>query len=493
MKQKLPRQGAVIFYGLANSSVRFLTRYPADTLLCLQEVLHNQLIDIKNGLNDVSTAREEDEWAYIGVGRDDGETKGEYSPIFYRKAVWDLLEWKTVWLSETPEKPSKGWDAASTRILTVGLFKNKSSGAVILAMTTHLDDQGSVSRREGAKLILDVISSYRTSATYADQLAGFFLAGDFNSQATQEAYTVVTSEQSPLLDAHGLLPKELRHGDELTWTGFGYEGEPQTRIDYAFLGPKGGQDAAFPWKVLDYACVPARFDDGVYLSDHRPVIVDAELNPNLMLSPGRCAAMTTSQPDLTLPDILPDTDGLINISGDDVAIYTLFDLDTKELNALRNICQAEYFSVNSDHLNDSDDEDTRGHAKNTQQICKTPPRAVFAGRPLREVVDYHIALCRDSPRRKWDSCEIIVAVHKDSWRERVLLVNLRENCEWQSKYGWMEEQPEEAEKAGIDLDAWRPDYFWCEPEHSACLAANLQIGNMGWDEIKDGWDLDASS
>lgn len=159
------------------------------------------------------------------------------------------------------------------------MFKHKSTGTVILAMTTHLDDQGSVARREGAKLILDVIHQYRSSEQYKDKIAGFFLAGDFNSQTTQEAYTVVTSEESPLVDAHDLLPGEMRHGDELTWTGFGYEDEPQTRIDYAFLGPKEERqgDGKFPWEVLDYACVPARFDDGVYLSDHRPVIVDAEL------------------------------------------------------------------------------------------------------------------------------------------------------------------------------------------------------------------------
>lgn len=26
-----------------------------------------------------------DDWGWIGVGRDDGEERGEYSPIFYRK------------------------------------------------------------------------------------------------------------------------------------------------------------------------------------------------------------------------------------------------------------------------------------------------------------------------------------------------------------------------------------------------------------------------
>jgi hypothetical protein len=48
-----------------------------------------------------------DEWAYIGVGRDDGKEKGEYSPIIYRSRVWRVESWRTVWLSETPDRPGK--------------------------------------------------------------------------------------------------------------------------------------------------------------------------------------------------------------------------------------------------------------------------------------------------------------------------------------------------------------------------------------------------
>ncbi|KAI5294374.1 hypothetical protein KEM52_004155 [Ascosphaera acerosa] len=275
------------------AQARFLTRYPADTFLVAQEVLHNQLTDIMAGLNEASeadtstsatatataSAQSDDEWAYIGVGRDDGKQAGEYAPIFYRPASWELLEWKTVWLSETPDKPSRGWDGASTRILTFGLFRSRKSnpdvtpGKVVLAMTTHLDDQGSTARREGAKLILKTIADYRASGKYGSEIAAFFLAGDFNSRDDQEAYQVFSSDDSSLVDAHNLLPAQRRHGDEITWTGFGHENEDSKRIDFAFLGPKAG----LPWKILDYACLPCKFDNGVYLSDHRPVVVDAEL------------------------------------------------------------------------------------------------------------------------------------------------------------------------------------------------------------------------
>lgn len=75
-----------------------------NTIICLQEVLHSQLLDIKASLNEGTKYGED--WAYIGVGRDDGRQAGEYSPIFYRPSEWNLEKWETIWLSETPAMPS---------------------------------------------------------------------------------------------------------------------------------------------------------------------------------------------------------------------------------------------------------------------------------------------------------------------------------------------------------------------------------------------------
>jgi hypothetical protein len=82
-----------------------------ESFICMQEVLHNQLIDIQTGLGS--------EWSYIGVGRDDGKEAGEYSPIFYRKGIWEVEKWRTVWLSETPDVPGKGWVSIPKRGSTV--------------------------------------------------------------------------------------------------------------------------------------------------------------------------------------------------------------------------------------------------------------------------------------------------------------------------------------------------------------------------------------
>lgn len=82
--------------------------------ICLQEVLHSQLVDILSDLNGVHNDQSEDPprapfWAYIGVGRDDGQRGGEYSPIIYPVQTFELLHSETIWLSPTPDRPSKGW------------------------------------------------------------------------------------------------------------------------------------------------------------------------------------------------------------------------------------------------------------------------------------------------------------------------------------------------------------------------------------------------
>lgn len=238
-----------------------------DTFICLQEVLHAQLIDICKGL-DGREDHPDPDWAYIGVGRDDGQTQGEYSPIFYRPAVWQLRHWETVWLSETPEMPSKGWDASSIRIVTIGVFTHRTGGHTVLIMNTHLDDQGSRARSEAAHLILRRIREYQQGDWGGVIERNIFVTGDLNSDEHEEAYQVFTAAQSPLLDTRMEAAGTKQYGDRITWTGFGHEPEPPSRLDYVFTYRES------PWHVLGHAVLPNRFEDGVYMSDHRAVVAD---------------------------------------------------------------------------------------------------------------------------------------------------------------------------------------------------------------------------
>ena len=58
------------------NELSFNTAHCAESFICMQEVLHQQLVDTLAGLNSRRKI-----WAYVGVGRDDGLEAGEYSPI----------------------------------------------------------------------------------------------------------------------------------------------------------------------------------------------------------------------------------------------------------------------------------------------------------------------------------------------------------------------------------------------------------------------------
>lgn len=264
----------------------------AASIICLQEVLHNQLVDILGGLNEMPHSKDEKQspsagptWAHVGVGRDDGVTKGEYSPVIYPINVFSLLHSETVWLSPTPEKPSKGWDAGSIRLLTVAVLEHKSSKRRILASATHLDNEGSESRKNSVKIILETLE--RVHKEWAnDSAMPIVLAGDFNSFPDQEAYLGM-AQSDFMYDLYNYVPPKRRYGEENTFTGFQPEKDrdEQGRIDFIWIGPKDSvcedttnstsQDL---WKVDGYSVLPNMFDDGVYASDHRCVVGDTRIS-----------------------------------------------------------------------------------------------------------------------------------------------------------------------------------------------------------------------
>lgn len=255
--------------------LKYNTAHNPEAFICLQEVLHEQLIDILSGLNSTSSSaalrdqpnasREDaengkDEWAYIGVGRDDGCQAGEYSPIIYRPSIWNLDSWETTWLSPTPDQPGKGWDAGSIRIVTTGRFTHRASKKRVVGLCTHFDEQGEVSRRESAKIVQGLVGD-------VDGETPVWLAGDLNSEMDGEAYGDLNGEQSRLRDSRG--EAKWRYGNEITCTGF--QEEEMTIIDYVFVSKHG-------WSVEGFSVLPNRFEDGVYGSDHRAVVVDAVLD-----------------------------------------------------------------------------------------------------------------------------------------------------------------------------------------------------------------------
>jgi endonuclease/exonuclease/phosphatase family metal-dependent hydrolase len=115
-------------------------------IIGMQEVTHQQLLDLKKMLPD---------YDYAGTGREDGREKGEYCPIFYKKSKYTLMAKSQFWLSETPEIPgSMSWEGTYPRIVTwVKLVSNKT-GHIFFVFNTHFCHMSELARENSANLIM---------------------------------------------------------------------------------------------------------------------------------------------------------------------------------------------------------------------------------------------------------------------------------------------------------------------------------------------------
>ena len=184
-----------------------------------QEVLKPQLDDMRRLLPD---------YRYIGVGREDGIHEGEHEAIFYDKNKMKLMEHGDFWLSETPEKPGKGWDAACTRICTWGKFKDRETKLKFYFFNLHMDHVGIVARREAAKLVVKKIQEIVGKAPVV-------LTGDFNVDQNNEIYTTFT-HSGILKDSyvHAL----YRFAENGTYNAYDPELKTESRIDHIFVSPR---------------------------------------------------------------------------------------------------------------------------------------------------------------------------------------------------------------------------------------------------------------
>jgi len=214
----------------------------------VQEALPEQMKEIKNGLKN---------YDYVGVGRDDGKEKGEFSAIFYDTERLQVIKSGTFWLSETPEKPSKGWDAAYNRVCTYAVFKDKKSKKEFLAMNLHFDHVGNVARVKSADLILKKIKEINPKNL------PLTLSGDFNLTDDTEPIKIISQN---LKDS--FYNSEKKHyGPKGTFTAFNVTEVPQDRIDYIFV--KG-------FKIKSNRHINDRRENLLYPSDHFPVLTELQ-------------------------------------------------------------------------------------------------------------------------------------------------------------------------------------------------------------------------
>jgi endonuclease/exonuclease/phosphatase family metal-dependent hydrolase len=210
----------------------------------MQEALIGQINDLQARLPD---------YEHFGLGRDDGKEKGEFSPIFYNKTRFKLLKQETFWLSETPEKPSKGWDANLPRVVTWGYFKDLRSKKKFYVFNTHYDHLGKIARAESSKLMLKKIKEIAGSENA-------ILMGDFNATPNEEPFKLIVES----LTETSTISQTPHLGPESTFNGFEAKEIDNRRIDYIFLNNPN-------IKILKHATLTNTWA-GLFASDHHPVL-----------------------------------------------------------------------------------------------------------------------------------------------------------------------------------------------------------------------------
>lgn len=227
--------------------------YEAD-ILGTQEVQHHQLEDMKACLP---------EYDVVGVGREDGKKKGEYSAIWYKKNRFTVIGSGTFWLSETPSAiGSKGWDGACERVASWVKLKEKTSGKEIFALNTHLDHKGVIARQESVALILEKVNELSKGLPVV-------VTGDFNADPASDVICRVTDVSDKMHLTDSRLVASLVYGPTWSFHNFGkipYANRPL--IDYVFL--------CNGVKAIKYG-VLAETENESFLSDHAPVLVTIEI------------------------------------------------------------------------------------------------------------------------------------------------------------------------------------------------------------------------
>jgi endonuclease/exonuclease/phosphatase family metal-dependent hydrolase len=220
-----------------------------------QEVLAGQLRDLRQRLPD---------FVAYGVSRDDGAERGEFSPIFYRRERFELLDRGTFWLSPTPDEiGSKGWDAALPRIASWVKLKDRPSGKTLTVLNTHFDHRGETARQESAALLVRQLEQMFAAGPV-------ILTGDFNSTPDSAPYRTLTTRAT---DGRGYQDTYVTtvtkpEGPASTWNGF-ESIVPDRRIDFIFTTPD---------IRVDRLRILTDQKNSRFPSDHLPVVADLELS-----------------------------------------------------------------------------------------------------------------------------------------------------------------------------------------------------------------------
>lgn len=226
----------------------------APDIVGFQEALHSQVLDLQKMLPG---------FARVGSGRDDGLEGGEYSPIFFKEGVFELLDQGQFWLSQTPDVPgSIGPGAVLPRIATWAHLRIKETGKELFVFNTHYSHVSDEARWLSARIMSERMKLIAGNKP-------LIVAGDFNLDIESETYHRLAElflNINQLVNATENEPSYalLQQG---TFNGFGFV-ENQPFIDFIFVSPH--------FQLTSSSIHRVKSGD-VFISDHWPVVVKLKM------------------------------------------------------------------------------------------------------------------------------------------------------------------------------------------------------------------------
>lgn len=199
---------------------------------------------------------------YLPAHDETFDANGKYG---FKNFIWyngernELIESGKIWLSETPDVPSKGFGSRFYISAGYAVLKNKASGETFVYFNTHLDVYDVETRKREVAVLISKIKSFE------DKGYKVFVTGDFNDVPESDIYKLMADN---FLDARISAKTTTNLG---TFNGYRTEGQTidiasYECIDYCFYTKDVGIDIE-------------RFDvvdnwNGGYMSDHNAVIID---------------------------------------------------------------------------------------------------------------------------------------------------------------------------------------------------------------------------
>ncbi len=192
--------------------------------------------------------------------------------VLYRESRFEKLSEGDYWLSPTPDKPNSTGFAKRQipRLVYWVELRDRESRRSLYFASTHFDNN-SPSQEMSAPLVLERTTPWT-------QKMPVILVGDFNSQADDEAFQLLTTGANgfpPLYDTQPLASVwEVRH-NQATAPAYALE----DRIDYIFVSPNPATWHVERWDVDLYTYGASE----LYPSDHFAMV--ARVTPPAMDAP----------------------------------------------------------------------------------------------------------------------------------------------------------------------------------------------------------------